>query len=111
MLNMLKVFLLGEFFEALFVNVRGLTTRFEVEKKDLENIQKAILPAIDYAQNNIPFTTNEQKARFYDLLLNARCAVTEVQIAYYREKPKKPTMPISFPPFPTPTIQLETEEE
>ena len=98
---------IGEFFESLFLNIRSLTTKFQVEKNDIENIQKAVLPTIEFAQANIPFTIDEKKARFFDLLLDSRCIVTETQITYFREKSRKSTMPLSFP---SPTIQLEEEE-
>jgi len=99
---------IGEFFESLFTNIRTLMLRFDVEKKDIEKILTATIPVIEYAQTNIPFSSEDKKAKLYDLMLNARCIVTETQIAYYREKTsKKPPMPMSFPP----SINIESSEE
>lgn len=99
--------LVGEFFESLFSNVRTLVSRFEVDKKDIEKIQKATIPAIEYTQMNIPFSNADKKANFFDLILNARCIVTEIQIVYYREKPiKRPPMPMAFPG----PIEIDTEK-
>jgi hypothetical protein len=98
----------GEFFESLLSNVRTLVSRFEVDKKDIEKIQKATIPVVEYAQVNIPFNSKNKKADFFDLILNARCVVTEIQIAYYREKPiKRPPMPMAIPE----SIEIETDEE
>jgi hypothetical protein len=97
---------IGEFFESLFTNIRQLGNLFELDKKDIEKIQKATIPVVEFTQANIPLGSEEKKAEFYDLLLKARCIVTETQIAYYREKPiKKPSMP-----FPQ-TIDVEEIKE
>src|SRR3989337_1822510 len=93
--------------EILFIG-KTLMLRFDVEKKDIEKILTATIPVIEYAQTNIPFSSEDKKAKLYDLMLNARCIVTETQIAYYREKTsKKPPMPMSFPP----SINIESSEE
>lgn len=102
---------IGEFFESLFSNIRLLNNNYKLDSLDLESIQQVILPVIQYSQANIPITTDDKKARFYDLMLNARSAVTEMQIMYYREKIRKPTLPMNFPLPPQMNIENEEEEE
>jgi hypothetical protein len=59
---------IGEFFEAMFSNVKLLTYGFNVEKKDVEKIQASIFPIVDFMKANIPIDGMNKKAQFYDLL-------------------------------------------
>lgn len=94
---------IGEFFESLFNNIRSLEQRFELDKNDMTKIQEATIPAIEFAQANIPLNSRDKKATLYELLEKARCTVTETQITYYREKPVK-KLSMHYPP------RIEVEE-
>lgn len=97
---------IGEYFEALFIELRGLVGAFEVKKEDVEKMQKAVNSIIDFIEANIPITDTDKKAELYSLLLNARYIVTENQLTYFREKKPKPR-PMRFP---SPSIPLEEDE-
>jgi hypothetical protein len=100
---------IGEFLESLFDNIRMLNSRFDVSDKDSEKIKTIVIPVIEYIQANIPLSNVEKKAIFFDLLLKARCTVTETIIEYYRAK--KMSKP-SIPPMPFPTsVEIESDEE
>jgi len=98
----------GEFFESLFTNIGQLESLYEIDKKDIAKIQEATLPSVEFIQTNTPLNNENNKAGFYDLILNARCVVTETQISYFREKPPK-RLPPSMP-FPRPLSVEEMEE-
>jgi hypothetical protein len=98
---------IGEFFESLFTNIRQLETRYEIGKEDIERIQGATLPVVEFIQANMPLSSRKKKADFYDLILKARCVVTETQITYFREKPVKRSQTIGLPP----PISVEEIEE
>jgi len=101
---------IGEFFEALFTNVKLLTSAFNIEKKDIERIQASIIPIVDFIKANMPIAGADKKAQFYDLLLTARYLVTEIQISYWRmTKPKKRLTPFSPNPF-IPSVEFTTEK-
>jgi hypothetical protein len=94
---------LGEFFEALFSNMRQLIGMYNLDKKDIENVQRVSLPVVQFFKTNLPLTDANKKAELYDLMMKARFAVTQLQITTWRDK-KSRRPPISIPE----TIQFET---
>lgn len=96
--------LIGEYFEALFIELRGLVDNFKVKKEDVEAVERAVIPIIDFIETNVPVTDTDKKAEFYDLLLNARYVVTKLQLTYFRESK------LSRPRIPPPSITLEAGE-
>jgi hypothetical protein len=101
---------IGEFLESLFSNIRSLNARYDIEKDDIQKIQEATSPCINFVSSNIPFSNKNKKAEFYDLMVKARSTVTGIQIVYFREKKtKSPLMPMPIPmPF-RQTIEVEPD--
>lgn len=98
---------IGEFFEALFIELRQLSKAYNITKDDTEKIRSAVIPIIDFIEANIPITDINKKGELCSLLMNARYIVTETQLLYFREKqPKVPPMHL-----PSPSITIAEDEE
>ena len=84
---------IGEIFEALFAELKGLVDNFSVKREDIEEILREVSAAVDFIRGNSPLTDKDKKAELYDLLLSARYIVTKNQLRYFREnRPKLHSM-------------------
>ena len=90
---------IGEIIENLFGNIQSLNDVFGLKQEDITDMLNEIYPLLDFLEKNLLQEDKDKKIELYNLLINARYAVTEKQITYFREqKPNKINRQNTLPP-------------
>jgi len=77
---------IGEFFEALFINLYNLMDIFEISEEYIEPLNKEIAELIEFLIKSLPANDANTKSEIFDKMVRVRSIVTELQIKAFREE-------------------------
>lgn len=81
---------IGEFLEALFLNLNQLNSEYDIDDKTIEKNNKYVLELIKIIKTSFPINNDKKKAEIFEKMKKCRSSVSNLQFMCWRDElPKK----------------------